>query len=65
MNDDPQPQEDAPVGGVNLKAGANGSSFQSMTASRSKSREWASEYIVGDIIVASAGNSPVPDSFIL
>ncbi len=64
MNDDPHLQEDDPVGGVKWKDGLNGSSFQSITASPSKSRESASEKIVSVSILASVGISDVPFSFI-
>ena len=42
-NDEPHPQECAPVGGTNLNEGLKGSASQSIVASPSKSREWASE----------------------
>ena len=65
MNDEPQPQEDAPVGGVKWNDGLNGSSFQSITASPSRLMESASENIFSVIMVASVGNVPVGDSLIL
>ena len=51
----PHPQEDAPVGGVKLNAGLNGSSIQSIVASPNNSKEVGSEKIVFVTIVASEG----------
>ena len=60
----PQPQELAPVGGVKLNVGLNGSSIQSILASLNNSKEVGSEKIVSDSIFASGGMSVVGDSLI-
>ena len=60
----PQPQELAPVGGVKLNVGLNGSSIQSISASLNNSKEVGSEKIVSDSIFASGGMSVVGDSLI-